>query len=66
MHILNNVFQTGGRKYFRRADLVAKETEEYLQKYGQQIKNEDENPSQTTVGLYFFTACFSSKLKYLQ
>lgn len=46
------VLKTGGKKYFKRADLVAKETEEYLQKYGQQAKNEDEGPSKETVGLY--------------
>lgn len=64
----DSCLQTAGKKYFKRADLVAKETEEYLQKYGQQIKNEDEGPSKATVGLYcdfLYTTRFAQRLFFV-
>lgn len=38
--LLTIPLQAPGKKYFKRADLVAKETEEYRKKYGQ-LKTED-------------------------
>lgn len=34
---------TKNKKYFKRGDLLAKEQEEYLKKYGPQIKEPEEN-----------------------
>lgn len=48
------MFQHPNKKYIRKADIIAKEQEEYIKKYGPKTIETDTNASQTTEGRWIF------------
>lgn len=53
------MLQGSNKKYFRRADLVAKEQEEYFKKYGHLQKEETKSTEKEHEGIYDFNLIFN-------